>query len=157
METMQPHNKQFDGLALQAIYSIVTKAEDSIYEIIGNRVKLIPHVETKINDDKVNIIKKDLQLRQIICTVTGFKWEKIISKSRKRELVNARFMYAFFAKKMLSGVTLKTIGQTIGGRDHTTAIHAIQTVNDMVDTNDAVTLDLIEKITSKILENENKA
>lgn len=157
MELTTLHNNAIDGISLQAVYCIVTRAEESISQIVGKTVKLIPHVHVEEQNTGATLIKKDLQLRQIICAVTGFKWEKIISKSRKRELVNARFMYAFFAKDILSGVTLKTIGQTIGGRDHTTAIHAIQTVKDLIAAKDVSILDLTDKIKNKLIENESKA
>ncbi len=37
----------------------------------------------------------------------------------------------FFAKE-LTKASLKTIGMHFGGRDHSTVIHAVQTVNDLI-------------------------
>ena len=63
----------------------------------------------------------------------GVSVKAIHSKSRKRELVITR-QIAHFCAKQLTGLTLKSIGQAIGGRDHTTVINSIKCVNDMYDT-----------------------
>ncbi len=53
------------------------------------------------------------------------------AKTRKREIVQARQISMFFAKE-LTKASLKTIGMHFGGRDHSTVIHAVQTVNDLI-------------------------
>ncbi|MDX1909587.1 MAG: chromosomal replication initiator protein DnaA [Bacteroidia bacterium] len=59
--------------------------------------------------------------------------ELMKAKSRKREIVQARQIAMFFAKE-LTQHSLKTIGLHFGGRDHSTVIHALQTVNDLIST-----------------------
>jgi chromosomal replication initiator protein len=59
--------------------------------------------------------------------------ERIRDKTRKREVVVARQVCIYFMKKHTKE-TLKNIGIFVGGRDHTTAIHSIHTVNDLIDT-----------------------
>ncbi len=53
------------------------------------------------------------------------------AKSRKRELVYPRQVAMFIAKEKTT-LSLKSIGYHFGGRDHTTVIHAIHMVNDML-------------------------
>ena len=63
------------------------------------------------------------------------KYGKIVplnSKRRYREVVELRCIFAFLAKNMK--YTFKSIGFFLGGRDHTTAIHAINTFNDLIET-----------------------
>ena len=64
------------------------------------------------------------------------------AKSRKRELVYPRQVAMYIAKEK-TDLSLKSIGYHFGGRDHSTVIHAIQCVNDMMiekpETRDAVT------------------
>ena len=53
------------------------------------------------------------------------------AKSRKRELVYPRQVAMFIAKEK-TDLSLKSIGYHFGGRDHSTVIHAIQCINDMI-------------------------
>lgn len=55
----------------------------------------------------------------------------VLGKSRKREIVKIRQSYAYYAKQIYIDKTLKTIGQSLGKRDHSTIIHSIQTFNDL--------------------------
>ncbi|MDX2286715.1 MAG: chromosomal replication initiator protein DnaA [Bacteroidia bacterium] len=59
--------------------------------------------------------------------------ELMKDKSRKRDIVQARQIAMFFAKEMTRH-SLKSIGLHFGGRDHTTVIHALQTVSDLIAT-----------------------
>lgn len=63
------------------------------------------------------------------------------SKSRKRELVYPRQVAMYIAKEK-TGLALKSIGYHFGGRDHSTVIHAIQTIGGLIqektDTREAV-------------------
>ena len=68
------------------------------------------------------------------------------SKSRKKELVYPRQIAMYFAKEM-TPLALKSIGYHFGGRDHSTVIHAIQTINDLM-TQDEVVHEAIQKIRS---------
>lgn len=54
------------------------------------------------------------------------------SKDRTRSLVELRCMFCFVARSM--NYTLKTIGQYLGGRDHTTVIHNIVTFRNLYET-----------------------
>ena len=55
-------------------------------------------------------------------------------KTRKKEIVIARQVAMYFSKEYTDH-SLKAIGYHFGGRDHSTVIHAVQSVNDMMDTN----------------------
>ncbi|MCU0341420.1 MAG: chromosomal replication initiator protein DnaA [Spirosomaceae bacterium] len=68
------------------------------------------------------------------------------SKSRKKELVYPRQVAMYFAKE-LTPLALKSIGYHFGGRDHSTVIHAIQMVNDLMQEDDSVK-DTIQRIRS---------
>jgi hypothetical protein len=63
----------------------------------------------------------------------GVTVTQIQSKSRKREYVEARQIYCKLARK-LTGAPLLTIGETLEGRDHTTILHSVNHINDMIDT-----------------------
>jgi chromosomal replication initiator protein len=55
------------------------------------------------------------------------------SKTRKREIVQARQVSMFFSKNMTKS-SLASIGAQIGGKDHATVLHACKTVNNLIDT-----------------------
>ena len=54
-------------------------------------------------------------------------------KTRKREIVVARQVSMYLAKEY-TNMSLKSIGSHFGGRDHSTVIHAIQSINNLMET-----------------------
>lgn len=56
-----------------------------------------------------------------------------IKGARKTEVVYARMMAMVLISKH-TGLSLKTIGEEFGGRDHTTVINAKKTIPDLCDT-----------------------
>ena len=68
-----------------------------------------------------------------MCDYFTIPVEQVKSKTRKREIVQARQISMFLAKAFTKN-SLKTIGEHFGGRDHTTVIHSCQTVKDLMDT-----------------------
>src|SRR5471030_2555665 len=60
--------------------------------------------------------------------------EALKSRSRMREKVYPRQLCFYFIK-MLTNTTLKNIGLIMGGRDHSTSIHAITSVKNDIATN----------------------
>ena len=69
-------------------------------------------------------------------------------KARRKEIVIARQVAMYFSKNFTTN-SLKSIGFHFGGRDHSTVIHAVQSVNDMIDT-DSVFKNNIEEINKRI-------
>ena len=65
---------------------------------------------------------------------SGIKKEKIISRNRRKEIVAARFACMYLLRKEAS-MGFAAIGRMFG-RDHTTAIHAVSTAENLLDTND---------------------
>jgi chromosomal replication initiator protein len=60
--------------------------------------------------------------------------DKLKSQTRKRNVVLARQLSMYFAKN-ITNHSLKAIGESFGGRDHSTVIYSVRAVNDMIDTN----------------------
>jgi len=58
--------------------------------------------------------------------------EDLKAKTRKKEIVIARQLAMYFSKQH-TNLSLKSIGYHFGGRDHSTVIHALQTVNDVIE------------------------
>ena len=74
--------------------------------------------------------------------------EKLHHETRKRNIVIARQLSMFLAKKM-TNKSLKTIGENFGGRDHSTVIYSCKAVQDMMDT-DMIFKDTVAELEKKI-------
>ncbi|MEZ4825721.1 MAG: chromosomal replication initiator protein DnaA [Bacteroidia bacterium] len=72
-------------------------------------------------------------IQQIVGDHLDIEVEMMKAKTRKRDIVQARQIAMYFAKEMTQH-SLKSIGYHFGGRDHSTVIHALQTVNDLIAT-----------------------
>ena len=69
--------------------------------------------------------------------------ETLAGKTRKRSIVVARQLSMYLAKNM-TNKSLKSIGEMFGGRDHSTVIYSCKTVQDLLDTDDAIKEDVNE-------------
>ncbi len=72
-------------------------------------------------------------IQQIVGEHLKIEVDELKAKTRKRAIVQARQIAMFFAKEMTRH-SLKSIGLHFGGRDHSTVIHALQTVGDLIAT-----------------------
>lgn len=69
------------------------------------------------------------EIQRVVANHFGIPDDLLRAKTRKQEVVNARQIAMYLAKE-LTNSSLKTIGLHFGGRDHSTVIHAYQTVED---------------------------
>lgn len=73
------------------------------------------------------------QIQDYVCEYFGIDTNKVREKTRKQEIVEAR-QIAMYLSKQFTDSSLKTIGLHFGGRDHSTVIHAISTVEERMQT-----------------------
>jgi chromosomal replication initiator protein len=94
-------------------------------------------------------------LKAIVADHYSITIERINAKTRKQEVVLARYAFAYLLRKYTK-LSLLLIGVNMGGRDHTTAIHAIQTFQNYLDTEPETKMNfscLIEKISPALSRN----
>ncbi len=99
----------------------------------------------------VNKVRTPLTIEEIQKVVAEFftiPTDLLRSKTRKQEVVDARQVSMYLAK-ILTNSSLKTIGLHFGGRDHSTVIHACQTVEDLMKT-DSQYKNSIEQLQQKL-------
>jgi chromosomal replication initiator protein len=72
-------------------------------------------------------------IQKVVCDYFDLPIELLKSKTRKREIVQARQIAMYFAKKMTKS-SLAHIGLHCGGKDHATVLHACRTVNNLQET-----------------------
>ena len=70
-------------------------------------------------------------ITQIVCDYYKVDENKVREKNRKKEVVMARQIAMYLSKKLTKS-SLKTIGLHFGGRDHSTVIHAFNSVDFML-------------------------
>ncbi len=140
---------QADGIIIpdNVIEYLAYSVDTNIRELEGVIISLIANsslVKKKIDlelakqtlQSIVHDIDSEVGIDYIQKTVSEFfkiPVDQLKDKTRKKEIVMARQMAMYFSKEYTS-LSLKSIGYHFGGRDHSTVIHAIQTVNDLIDT-----------------------
>lgn len=72
-------------------------------------------------------------IQKVVCDYFNLPIELLKSKTRKREVVQARQIAMYFAKQMTKA-SLASIGAHCGGKDHATVLHACKTVNNLMET-----------------------
>ncbi len=101
-----------------------------------NKKEITKEVAVTIVDKLVKKTKKELSvdfIQQIVCEYFGLAVDSLQSKTRKREIVQARQVAMYFSKS-LTNSSLSTIGSKIGKKDHATVLHACKTVNNLIET-----------------------
>ena len=104
-----------------------------------NRKEYSIELAQSIIDKSVKNNKNDLtidHIQQIIADYFNLDIESLHSKTRKRNVVQARQWAMFFSKKYTKN-SLSTIGSQIGQRDHATVLHACKTVENLIETDRA--------------------
>lgn len=89
-------------------------------------------------------------LLSVISFVSGQPEEEILGGSRSRSLVLCRHVYYHIAREKM-GLKLAQIGLFFK-RDHTTIIHGLRKIKDMVSIEDEITCQFIEQVNNCIRE-----
>jgi chromosomal replication initiator protein len=121
-------------------------------------MNISPYVFPGIKSEFLSEIKNKTRIKaritpeevmNIIAQNYGITSLDILSRVRKREMCDARHMFCAIMRKQFR-YSLKSIGEMVSGRDHTTAIHSIQTFNDRCK-NEEEFKELSERIITQIL------
>lgn len=144
------HKKLYqDGIEIPAevieylAYSISTNVrelEGALISIIAqlslNRKIITLDLARQMIDKFVKNTTREISIdyiQKVICDYFNLPVELMVSKTRKREIVQARQLAMFFSKK-LTKASLATIGLHCGNKDHATVLHACRTVNNLQET-----------------------
>jgi chromosomal replication initiator protein len=94
-------------------------------------VEVAEHVLRDIigTDDPPPITPK--LILEVTATKFGLDIEEIIGKSRRRPLVTAR-QIAMYVMRELTDLSYPAIAREFGGRDHTTVIHAVEKISNLM-------------------------
>jgi chromosomal replication initiator protein len=135
--------RELEGCLIKLLASASLNSREMTLELAKKTVKEIA------TDRKVNITIEDIS--KSVCAYLNIAENKIREKTRKKEIVLARQLAMYFSKELTKS-SLKTIGLHFGGRDHSTVIHACNTIEEMKNKDNSMA-DLIEGIRNKLILN----
>ncbi len=147
----------------EIIEYIAFQVDTNVRELEGVLVSLLAHSTITKEDISIELTKsiiskivKDTNreidikyIQEIVSKYFQISIEDMKDKARRKEIVIARQVAMYFSKDFTNN-SLKSIGYHFGGRDHSTVIHAVQSVNDMIDTDNFFKKN-IEEINRRIL------
>ena len=146
---------------------ISTEVRTSIRELVGalNRIVSFSRIYNKVpNLSEVRIILKDLlnlsenkvtidTIQTIVCKFFKISKNEMLSPRRSRYLVRPR-QTAIYLAKMLTSKSLPEIGRAFSGRDHTTVIHSVKTIEKLRKDDNELNTN-IDSLKNKILYNQD--
>jgi chromosomal replication initiator protein len=117
--------RELEGVLISLIAQSSLNRKEIDLELAKGALKhIIEDVETEVNLDFI---------QKTVAEYFNVTLDSLKAKTRKKEIVTARQVAMYFAKEYTSH-SLKSIGYHFGGRDHSTVIHSVQTVSDLIDT-----------------------
>lgn len=123
---------------------IATNITSNIRELEGCLIKLLASVSLNSKEITFDLTRKTVKeiatdrktttltietITRVVCEHLVVAENKIRDKTRKKEIVLARQIAMYLAKDLTLS-SLKTIGLHFGGRDHSTVIHACNTIEE---------------------------
>ena len=137
-----------DGIDLpeEVLEYIATHISDNIRELEGalisllaqstlNKKEITLELTKEMIDKLIKSTKREISIdyiQKVVCNFYNIALDQLQSKTRKREIVQARQVAMFFSKSLTKS-SLATIGSQIGGKDHATVLHACKTVNNLIE------------------------
>ena len=82
--------------------------------------------------------RKPEHMLHLVANTLHLGYENFMAKTRKREIVEMRFIAALLLRRFYPQVTLKQIGSFFGGQDHTSVINGISRAYNLLETNDII-------------------
>ena len=124
-------------------YSITT----NVRELEGSLISLLAQSSLNRKEITIDLAKNMLDkfvkntarevsidyIQKVVCDYFDIPVEIMKSKTRKREIVQARQLAMYFSKQLTKS-SLAHIGKHCGNKDHATVLHACKTVNNLADT-----------------------
>ena len=138
--------RELEGAFLSVMaYATAMHAENSV------------ELAAKVTDKIVNSSVRELSISTVqsaVCDYFNITPEDLVSKSRKRQIVQARQISMYLCRNLISNCSLSTIGAQTGGKDHATVLHSCNIVSDLMAT-DRVFKKYVSDLEAKLLPSES--
>ena len=158
--------KESPDLQEEVLNYMAKNSNSNIRELIGifNRVVAFGKMSKKpLNVNDCKIILRDVynsnkvisidKIQTMTSNFYSISLNDMLSPRRSRPLARPRQIAMYFAKKLTTR-SLPEIGRKFANRDHTTVIHAVKTVEKLLQNNDEIKKN-IEELKSLILSDTN--
>lgn len=129
-------------LQQETIEFLASHVEGNIREIEGALNNVFHYIDVKGKEPSIAEVKsliriekkpiKSLSVKEVVKIVANFynvEEESIYDKSRKKDVVKPRQIIMYLLREIFN-VSYPSIGQKLGGRDHTTVIHSCDKVKE---------------------------
>ncbi|PTM02769.1 MAG: chromosomal replication initiator protein DnaA [Bacteroidetes bacterium] len=123
-----------------SINSNVRELEGALISLLAqsslNKKKITVELAKQMIDKFVKNTTREISIdyiQKVICDYFDMPIELLKSKTRKREIVQARQLAMYFSKQLTKN-SLASIGAQCGNKDHATVLHACRTVNNLTET-----------------------
>jgi len=129
---------------------IASYARSNIRELEGALIRVMAYASLTKQEINFDLAQRVLQrahempekkeavhlsgIVKAVCKFYPYTLHELCSKSRNKELTQARHVAMFLMKK-LTQQSLRDIGNFLGGRDHSTVMHGLQKIEDEIHTN----------------------
>ncbi len=136
-----------DGLMIssEVIDYIARNVTDNVRDLEGVIVSLMVRsnvLKKEISIDmadqvlaaSVKMVQKQITvdtIKEAVCGFYGLETSRLLERTRKRDVVQARQMSMYLAKKYTS-LSLAGIGDVLGKKDHATVLHACKTITEQI-------------------------
>lgn len=138
-----------DGMAIsdEVLEYIASHITNNVRELEGALVSLLAQatlnrkeITLDLASDLINKLVKSTKVElsvnyisKVVCDSLNLDVDCIQSRTRKREIVQARQLAMYFSKEMTKQ-SLSAIGAQIGKKDHATVLHACKAISNLVET-----------------------
>ena len=136
---------------------LATEITSSIREMVGalNRILAFSKINTKspniyeckvILKDFINNNKKSINvesIQNIVAVYFNLNIQEMLSPRRSRSLARPRQIAMYLAKKYTTN-SLPEIGRKFSNRDHTTVIHAVKKIEELIRTDNEIKQNIVE-------------
>ena len=122
--------RTLDGRLTKVIFASKLHEQPITLELAANALN------EAVSEEEHETVTSD-KIISSVCAFYKISRENLLGKSKKKELVQPRQICAFLMCDIMN-IPLVSIGEAMGGRDHTTIIHSREKVNNLLKVNDRV-------------------
>ncbi len=153
------HKVLKDGLSIsdEVINYIAENVTENVRDLEGIIVSLMAHSVINNREIDINLARRVMEqnirfekrkitvqkIQETVCDFYNLRHDLIQTASRKREIVQARQITMYLIKKHTE-LSLSQIGIQVGNRNHTTVLHSINTVKDLMEIDKGFRSDMTE-------------
>lgn len=127
--------RSLEGMLNKVIFASMLHEEPITLELAKEALN-----ESAPSDGEKEVLTTDLII-DAVCNFYKIQRSDLLGKKKTKEVVEPRQICAYLMTELLS-IPLVTIGQALGGRDHTTVIHARDKISELIKENTRVNTEI---------------